>query len=399
MPTLEAVHRPAAQALSALAGVPVALNASLDLGDVLRELIKVSLAVSHADRCSIFLLRDGRWLDPTVAVAQKTDVELWSRFRSLGPVELPLEVAIHSDLIDGRAVPIPCARESVAIPRVWTDTFDLCSLVLVPLLASGAFCGLLVVDYQQPHESTAEELTSLELLSSYAGLAVRNAQLYDEERRRARLHECLSRSAVELVSGRDAADVCRAVADAFRTMLQADVSGIVLVDGERQLTVISGDERSGDIALGDIPAELLAEVAERGSTCLEPFVPTASAWLSGVVGLDDAHATHVLVPLLFEGRVLGVVYLGFVGRRQLDADEVAGSQGLAAIASAALDRARLVMTLQGQVLRLETLNRLSQVVAQACEPARFRRSSTRCSPTSDAASRRSSSATAGSRAG
>jgi signal transduction histidine kinase len=90
-------------------------------------------------------------------------------------------------------------------------------------------------------------------------------------------------------------------------------------------------------------------------------------------GLDGCRATHVLVPLTVERRVRGVVHLGFARPRRLDPDEVAAATGLAAVASAAFERALLLTTLRAQLARLETLYRLGEVVSASWTPTALRR--------------------------
>src|SRR5947207_6212018 len=76
-------------ALDTLSSLPLALNSTLELRAVLLALIEASLAVSDADRCSIFLLRDGRWLEPAVSLGKSTDDDQWAKFRSLPLLEIP----------------------------------------------------------------------------------------------------------------------------------------------------------------------------------------------------------------------------------------------------------------------------------------------------------------------
>lgn len=361
-------------ALDALAALPLALNSTLELRAVLRLLIEASLVVSRADRCSIFTLHEGRWLKPTVALGKHINEDQWTQFRALPPIEVPLDVAVHRELLDGRAVPIMDVTRSRVISPALIEAFDLQSVVLVPLLAAKELCGLLAVDYQRRHESTPDELTGLEMIASYAGLAVRNAQLYDEERRRARLHESLARGAAELVSGRDAIRICQALASAYETMLDAESCSIgVLDDDNRTIRLIRTDASECAINIDDVPAELSDQVADNWSTSLEPIVVTSSPWLAEVSGVNGSRVMHALVPLTVRQEIRGIVYLGFRNRAPLEPDESAAASGLAAIASTALERAMLVTTLQEQVARLDTLYHLSEVIGVACKPSALRR--------------------------
>jgi len=362
--------------LDALAGLPLALNATLELRAVLRLLIETSLAVSHADRCSIFLLRDRRWLEPTVAVGRRTDDDLWERFRSLPLIEIPADVAVRRDLLDGRAVAIEDASESDVIPPLVTKTFSLQSVVVVPLLAARELCGVLAVDYQSRRVCQPSELTGLELIGSYAGLAVRNAQLYGEQCRRAHLNECLAGGIAGLVSGQDAEGIYRTLVTTYRTMLGANRCGVGILDRDADhVTVFDDKGRTRQAALSvAVPTAFRDEMRERWQTAPDPQVLEDVPWLSEVDPTrKNRMKTHLFVPLVVEDVVSTVVYAGFRHSWQPAPDEATAVRGLAATAAAALERGLLIDRLREHVARLDTLYRLGDVIGHSCQPRALRR--------------------------
>ena len=362
--------------LDALAGLPLALNATLELRAVLRLLIETSLAVSHADRCSIFLLRDRRWLEPTVAVGRRADDDLWERFRSLPLIEIPANVAVRRDLLDGRAVAIEDASTSDVIPPLVTKTFSLQSVVVVPLLAARELCGVLAVDYQRRRVCRPSELTGLELIGSYAGLAVRNAQLYGEQCRRAHLNECLAEGIAGLVSGQDAEGIYRTLVTTYQTMLGADRCGVGILDRDADhVTVFDDKGRTRGVALSAaVPMAFRDEMRAQWQARPDPKVVEDVPWLSD---LDPTHEnrmkTHLFVPLVVEGVVSTVVYAGFRQSWQPATDEEVAVRGLAATAAAALERGLLIDRLRENVARLDTLYRLGDVIGHSCQPRALRR--------------------------
>jgi signal transduction histidine kinase len=158
--------------------VALALNSTLELWKVLKLLAGVTLDATGADRCSVFLL-DGLVLQPTAAIGRRKDDDLWAKFSAMGPVDLSRIPTGWDRLLEGEAVPITEAATSELIPREWVERFDLRSVVLVPLLVAGIPCGVMGVDYQELHEFTEAELRLLEAIGSYAGVAVRNARMYE----------------------------------------------------------------------------------------------------------------------------------------------------------------------------------------------------------------------------
>ncbi|MGH2685722.1 MAG: GAF domain-containing protein, partial [Actinomycetota bacterium] len=181
--------------------VALALNSTLELRGVLRVLAEVTLEVSGADRCSLFLL-EGHTLHPAVAIGTEEDGDLWSAFRGMGPVDLDDIPGALEHLRAGKAVGIDDAGASNLVPHGWVERFSLRTLVLVPLLAAGEPCGLMAVDFRTYHPIGQRELALLEAIGAYAGVAVRNARLFEAVSRRARLQEAMARGASALVSTR-----------------------------------------------------------------------------------------------------------------------------------------------------------------------------------------------------
>ena len=165
--------------------VALPLNSSLELRDVLRSLAELVLETAGADRCSLFLLEGGN-LRPTVAIGSKTEDALWSAFRSMGTVDLDLIPGALDLIRAGRALPIEDAMASPFVPTTWAKRFGLRALVLVPLLASGEPCGLMAVDSRVHGAFGPEDVRLLESIGAAAGVAIRNARLYEAARDAAR---------------------------------------------------------------------------------------------------------------------------------------------------------------------------------------------------------------------
>jgi signal transduction histidine kinase len=116
---------------------------------------------------------------------------MWADFKKIGHIDLSEVAGAWRYLALGRAVAISNARTSGVLPRDWVERFGLTSLVAIPLHVAGEPCGLMVVDYDTERSFASSELRLLETIGSYAGIAVRNARLFEDVTRRARLNERL----------------------------------------------------------------------------------------------------------------------------------------------------------------------------------------------------------------
>jgi len=353
-----------------LGRVAFALNSTLDLREVLHRLAELALEATTAERCSLFVLH-GRELRPMVALGHHRDESLWSAFRRMGPIEL--DDALSSSLREGRAIAVDDARASDWVPDDWTERFSLGSLVLVPLLALREPCGLMVVDRSDVKPFARDELLRLEALASCAGVAVRNARLFEATRHRARLQEALARCAGALASQVAPSEIIERLVDAFADLLGAPLCGIGLFDAAQRhiTTVASRGLRAPDapLRLEELPPTVhlgLVDVWNDDPSRAVWF--TDEPWFTDYLGGDEAGVTRYLVlPISGGGRVQGAVVAGFDERTQPDAEAEEAAKALSAVAAATLERSDLLERLAVQVRRLEVLYALSAALAERAD--------------------------------
>jgi signal transduction histidine kinase/ActR/RegA family two-component response regulator len=184
--------------LEALRKVGEVVNSSLDVANVLATIAKHAVRISATDGGSImeydeagrcFLVRSVYQTDPSVIERLQVtrihlDETLVGRAAKLGQ---PLAV---TDLRDAELDP----HLAVLYDAGWR------SLVAVPLLRDGQIVGSLVVRRKRPGEFSAETLALLEMFADQSTLALLNAQLYRELKRRSAELEVASRHKSEFLA-------------------------------------------------------------------------------------------------------------------------------------------------------------------------------------------------------
>ncbi|HEY7873797.1 MAG TPA: GAF domain-containing protein [Actinomycetota bacterium] len=354
--------------------VALALNSTLELREVLRLLAEITLEATGAARCGLFLL-EGRVIEPVVAIGTVPDEDLWAEFRAMGSVPVDRIPMAWDSLLRGRPVPVGDAASSLLIPESWTERFDLRSVALVPLLAMGEPCGLMGVDYQEDHEFTESETRLLEAIGMYAGVAIRNARLFDSTRKRARLQEALAAGAAALVSPLDPSGIARELANAYSELLNARLCAIGLVDEERTtvtaLAAHGTDSLGRSLAVADIPERIVSQLSDTAS--LTRFIDLGNdPWLAeNLGGSSQRISSYVVLPLFIGEDVRGGVLLGFRDAKSLDGEERAAAEALASMAAAALERSMLLEKLEQQLRRLEVLHALGSALAEQAHAERL----------------------------
>jgi signal transduction histidine kinase len=319
----------------------------LDLADLLAELLHRIRAILEVDTASILLL--DKETDELVA-------------RAAVGLEEAVERGVRIPLGRGFAGRVAAERRPLHLPDV--DHADVLnpllrekgikSLLGVPLLVEGAPIGVLHVGSVVPREFDQNDVDLLQLVADRAALAIDHASLFKAEREaRGRLER------VQVVT--DAAlayleldELLPELLARIQLVLDVDTCAILLLDAERNELVARaavgaeegeaeqgvripvGDGFAGRVALERGPV-VLADIDD--ATVVEPFLRRR-----GVRSLLG-------VPLVARDRVIGVLHVGSLGRREFTVDDTELLQLVAERAALAIEKA----SLHEETVRLDEL--------------------------------------------
>ena len=357
-----------------LAGASALLGMSLDYKLTLANV--ANLAVPElADWCFVdWVAADGSFERIAVAHADPTKAEL---ARELQRHYLPLPDAPHgvskvartgvAELAThiGDDVLVAVARDRRHLEML--REVGMSSYMCVPLRARGRSLGTITFiasEFRLPY--TPEDLRLADDLASRAALAVDNAMLYEAERAARAEAEQATRILERLQTVSDTAlahlsldDLLRELLGRIREALAGDTATILLVtpDGQHLAAAASiGLEaevehefrvRIGRGIAGRIAAsrEVVVVADISAEEVLSPFLRE-----KGICSLIGA-------PLLVEGRLIGVLHIGWLRRKLFTADEAQLLQLVADRTALAIDHARLYREAQEDVrLRDEFLS-------------------------------------------
>lgn len=356
----------------ALADIALSVNSSLELHDVLNDIVRRSRHVLGADRASILLLDgDGR-LSPAASAARQDDPALWALFREmepLGPDLLPFTSELFRA---GRALVIDDVETSPLLPEDLKRTFSLKSLAIAPLVVQGEPCGALVVDHMsRPHTFTEDEVHTLEAVAASAATAVRNARAYADAVRRAGSLDQMLRVAAALNAAPSLHQVLQCAMDGMLAILGGESCSVNLVDNDRVTTLASrglGQPEPGVHRLCGVDSEERERI--RRAWVRDPNQPLVYDGARRESLLADcpelrAPGSLVLVPFAQDGRVRGFVAVGTVKPREIDSEQFTVAVSIAGQVWLAIERARLNEDVARRLHHLEILYRLSDEVALA----------------------------------
>jgi light-regulated signal transduction histidine kinase (bacteriophytochrome) len=114
----------------------------------------------------------------------KVDEKMWQLFKDTRYHRLLAEVPEARQVLqENRPLFIPDALAS-SLPRYWIESFNVKSLLIVPMISKGRPIGALALDHTEEGQEFATEQVNLAMtIGAQAAIAIENAQLYDAAQR------------------------------------------------------------------------------------------------------------------------------------------------------------------------------------------------------------------------
>jgi len=342
----------AAEMVQRLETITEAALTDLSQEQLLRRVLERIRDVLEADTTLILLpTDDGEYLRLVGAVGLEGDDD----------VRVPMAASLSGRIATTRRALLVenAARTDVDLPAL--RRAHVRSLVGVSLSVDGRMVGVVHAARVARRRFSADDARLLQLVGDRLGVAIRNARLYEAERRArialeaaARRAAFLADAVTALAAATDPADGLQAVAR-LAVPLLADWCAVDLREAEggfRRVAVVHRDpeaEARAAVLLGPVAAPAAIGVTRALETgASEWVVADANAGDLVVRGEPDEHRAvaglgvdgYVVAPLAVGGRVLGAITLVAAPGRDLGESEVRLAQDLARRAALALDAER-----------------------------------------------------------
>ncbi len=330
----------------ALVRATAALTSTLELDQLLENILKAALeAIPAAEKGSI-LLRDAESGELRIrALAGYHDERIREACfpREQGYSSLAAREGRPLLIADARVDPIRYDGEIEEMRAIQ-------SAIVAPLCFRGQVIGVISLDNASRKGAfVQEELHLLAVFANYAAAAVENARLFEAYRRRHAELETLHQASLRLTSSLELSSLLEAILEYALKLVAADDGHIFLYDGEK---LAFGAARWADGRwegpLLPRPGGLTYTVARSGQRIVIPNVDEHPLfqdwkWGGGIVGL----------PLRIGQRVVGVMNVAFFCPHAFQEDELRVLELLADQAAVAIENARLYGDLRRQMERLQ----------------------------------------------
>ena len=229
-----------------------------------------------------------------------------------------------------------------------------CSELAVPLVTKNRVIGVIDIQSEQPNYFRPEHLHLLQLTASRVAIAVENARLYTRISRQAQSLELLHEISRELTSILDPEQLLERVGKLLQRVIPYQMFAIWMLDEKRNMLIHRFSIRFGktDNSFSE-PVPL-----QRG--LIGAAVSTRQTITVGDVRTDPRYImvhpetrSEMAVPLIYKGKVLGVLDLEHTKAHFFSEDNVHAVSTLAAQLAIAMENAGLYQRLAQEEQRLE----------------------------------------------
>jgi sigma-B regulation protein RsbU (phosphoserine phosphatase) len=330
--------------LTLLVEVSERLNSTLDLDELMVRVAEIVRRAIEYDVFAILLLNE------------KTQ-ELRVRF-SLGhpqPLVDGLRIKVGEAIV-GRAA---ASRRSVLVNDVRQDAGYIESLpsvrseLAVPLFVKSRLMGVLDLEASGTDAFSEQHQTLLELLAGPIAMAIANARLYNRSVRQARTLQLLNEISREMSSVLVLNELLRKIGTLTKRLIDYHRFGILLADDRTRTfnTVISikQDERMPEKNSIPFGQGIIGAAAAAGETQVVPNVARDPRYIS----VNPETRSELCVPLVYRGRVIGVVDLESPRPAYFTEEHVRVLSTLAPQIAVAIENARLYERVVRSEARLE----------------------------------------------
>lgn len=320
------------------------VNTTLDLDTTLRRVSELVRKVIDYEIFAILLLNE------------KTQ-ELRIRFQ----VGYSREVAERTKVKVGEGVSGLAAqnREPVLVGDVTKDQRYISAVpnvrseLAVPLIVKNRLIGVIDIESRLPDYFTEEHKRLLMLIGSRMAVGIENSRLYTRTTRQARTLVLLNEIARELTSILNLDELLKRVAELLSRLIDYQMFSILLLDSTGQklqhrfsLRFQENIHLKHDIALGQ---GVVGYAAQHKQAVLVPDVGKDPRYIS----LNPETRSELAVPLIYKGKVIGVLDLEHTRRSFFTDDHKRTVTTLAAQVAIAIENAQLYEQIAQQESRLE----------------------------------------------
>ncbi len=357
--------------LSTMLEVARAVSSTLDLEEVLALIAEQVAKTIGATGCT--LSRWDREADAVVTLTQWR--QRWTEWAAEPGVSYALDDFPITRAVLEKRQPITIqATDPDADPAelALMQQAGVASVLMLPLVVGERVIGLVELDEtERGREFTAAEIRLCQALADQVAVAIENARLFDEEKRRSAQLALISEVSEKAASILDSDRLMQEVTSSIQESFNYYNAALLLLDDERRELVMRAIAGGfGHMAPGEyrqsIEQGLAGFVARTGKSWLASDVSQDPHYIKGL-SEEVLTGSELGVPIKLGDKVLGVLVVQSTHLNDFDQSDVVAMEAVADRIAIAIQNARLYEETQQQSERLAQTLAVSELLHRDLE--------------------------------
>lgn len=341
--------------LQILHQISQSISCSLDLDQVLSQIIDLVVDVTRGDSCLLYLLDENQ--ESLVLQASKNPHP-----RIIGTISIKVGEGI-TGWVAREATPVDIPRNASKDSRfkffhnLPEDRYQ--AFLSVPIIDHrDRVIGVINVQHRRAHSHSEREKTLLSIIGHQVGGAIENARLYQETERRAHHLLTLAQVGQIIVSGRYLEEMLQLIVSFVTEMMQARVCSIMLVDKKKNELVLKAAKCSSDeywqrpnLKIGK---SLISRVVKEKRPLIVRDVTKEAEYRYPELAKKEGVRSLLSVPMIVKEHVTGVINLYSAEERHFTDEDVRVLSTVADQAALAIENTKLMVEAQERQEALAT---------------------------------------------
>jgi signal transduction protein with GAF and PtsI domain len=340
--------------LSLLYKISHTVSSSLDLNEVLSQIIDIVLKESGGD--SIFLYLLDRQNKELVLRASKNPHP-----RMLGKIKLKIGEGI-TGWVARENKPVAISRNASDDPRfkffhnLPEDRYQ--AFLSVPVINKGMVIGVINIQHKKPHEYSESTISLIKTIADQIGSAIENARLYDEMKKKALQIEALSALSKNIASNLYLKEILQLIVAMTAELMQSKICSIMLLSPDRKELIIEATQSLSQEYVSKPNISVNNSISGRAILQKRPVsvldVTREPDFLYPEMARKEGLCSLLSVPMMVKEDVIGIINCYTEKPHEFSEEETAIVQAVANQAAIAIQNTQLMEELVETKKALET---------------------------------------------
>ena len=340
--------------LSLLYKISHTVSSSLDLNEVLSQIIDIVLKESGGD--SIFLYLLDRQNKELVLRASKNPHP-----RMLGKIKLKIGEGI-TGWVARENKPVSISNNASDDPRfkffhnLPEDKYQ--AFLSVPVINKGRVIGVINIQHKKPHEYSESTISLIKTIADQIGSAIENARLYDEMKKKALQIEALSALSKNIASNLYLKEILQLIVTMTAELMQSKICSIMLLSPDKKELIIEATQSLSQEYISKPNISVNNSISGRAILQKRPVsvldVTREPDFLYPEMARKEGLCSLLSVPMMVKEDVIGIINCYTEKPHEFSEEETAIVQAVANQAAIAIQNTQLMEELVETKKALET---------------------------------------------